>query len=108
MPKRTFLRTKNLSETSRIFGRGVSKIPVVSCIRPFVHSRTYAPQTRRLVKYYLVSNRFVWPMSVQLKLYASLYDVPWPIFTAIGDQGMRFHNVCHCVLRPVSDVHVTH
>jgi len=33
-------------------------------------------------------------MSVQLKLYASLYDVPWPIFTAIGDQGMRFHNMC--------------
>src|SRR6218665_194842 len=31
-PKRTFLRPKNLSETSRIFGLGVSKIPVVSCI----------------------------------------------------------------------------
>src|SRR6218665_2910732 len=40
-PKRTFLRPKNLSKTSRILGLGVSKIPVLSCIRPFIHSRTY-------------------------------------------------------------------
>src|SRR6218665_2466705 len=40
-PKRTFLRPKNLSKTSRIFGLSVSKIPVLNCIRPFIHSRTY-------------------------------------------------------------------
>src|SRR6218665_886413 len=40
-PKRTLLRPKNLSKTSRIFGLGVSKIPVLACIRPFIHSRTY-------------------------------------------------------------------
>ena len=34
-------------------------------------------------------------MSAQLKLCASVYYVAaWPIFTAIGEQGMRFHNVC--------------
>src|SRR6218665_1088441 len=40
-PKRTFLRLKNLSNTSRIFGLGVRKIPNFGCIRPFVFSWTY-------------------------------------------------------------------
>ena len=34
-------------------------------------------------------------MSAQLKLCASVYYLAaWSIFTAIGEQGMRFHNVC--------------
>jgi len=34
-------------------------------------------------------------MSAQLKLCASVYYVAaWHIFTAIGEQGMRFQNVC--------------
>src|SRR6218665_3866383 len=49
-PKRTFLRPKNLSKTSRIFGLGVSKIPVLSCIRPFIHivGRIRAPSTKAI------------------------------------------------------------
>src|SRR6218665_1568182 len=34
-------------------------------------------------------------MSAQLKLCVSVYYVAdWPIFKAIGEQGMRFQNVC--------------
>ena len=34
-------------------------------------------------------------MSAQLKLCASVYYVTaWHMFTAIGEQEMRFHNVC--------------
>src|SRR6218665_1515104 len=49
-PKRTFLRPKNLSKTSRIFGLGVSKIPALSCLRPFIHSRTYSLRAHQALR----------------------------------------------------------
>src|SRR6218665_255396 len=63
-PKRTFLPPRNLSNTSRIFGLGVSKIPNIGCIRPFVFSRTYmtAQQALRLIKYYFVCMKFSRPV----------------------------------------------
>src|SRR6218665_1571490 len=45
--------SENLSNTSKIFGLGVRKIPNFGCIRPFVFSRTYmymnAQQALRLI-----------------------------------------------------------
>src|SRR6218665_2334662 len=63
-PKRTFLRSKNLLNTSRIFGLGVRKIPDFGCIRPFVFSRTYmnAQQALRLIKYYFVCMKISRPV----------------------------------------------
>src|SRR6218665_3954804 len=43
-----------ITKTYKICGLGVSKIPVFSCLRPFVSGRTYVHQALELIKYYFV------------------------------------------------------
>jgi len=50
---------EKLSKMLKVFGPGVSKITVFSCIRPFVFSRTFAHQALRLIKCYFVATNNV-------------------------------------------------
>src|SRR6218665_1183069 len=94
-PKRTFLRPKDLSNTSRILGLGVRKIPNFGCIRPFVFSRTYmnAQQALRPIKYYFICMKISRPVEAAGCLGSRRILTYFHSFRRARER-ILWHNVC--------------
>src|SRR6218665_550500 len=65
-----------------------------------VFSRTYmnAQQALRFVKYYFICMKISRP--VEAGCLRSRRTVPWPIFTAIGEQRKGFHDITYALRMP--------